>query len=357
MRWTKFGRRQKNMNTHNSFAYYKLPNRRDFRYIGSNLPPLHFSQLRDVTNDYSGFLIVPFDTEESPILLISPETEEAGEIPVLPLLEVNQEETESNINETYRHQFEACKTLLNGQVLQKIVLAHCFVADSISQPSVRNLFLQAASAFPKCYVSLWHTAETGLWLTITPEVLLESTENTGWHTVALAGTMQKEETEWSEKNKMEQQYVADYITNVLKPFVSSITHSAVQTIEAAQLKHLRTDFYFTSETHIGKLLEVLHPTPAVCGLPKTRAYEVIKQIEHFPRKYYAGCSGPLNAYDTKDTHLFVTLRCAHWKENSQMVYYAGGGLLKESDITEEWHEINTKKRTAECIVTKHISTI
>lgn len=344
------------MNNNKSFAYYKLPNKRCYHYVGSDSAPLRLPQLSAITERHSGFLIVPFDADDCPILLITPD--EKAQYKILqtqsPTLITN--DTPKAIDATYIRNFEACKSLLDAEELQKVVLSHRFVEEDAPKISAHELFIQAASAFPKSYVALWHTPETGSWLTITPEVLLESTEGEAWHTVALAGTMQREETLWSEKNRREQQYVADYITSVLTPHVSDFTHSEVQTIEAAQLKHLRTDFYFKPQAKIGELLEALHPTPAVCGLPKVEAYTAIKQIESTPRRYYAGCSGPLQSL-AEGTHLYVTLRCAHWREDSEVAYFAGGGLLKESNLQEEWQEINTKKQTAKCIVTKHISTI
>lgn len=344
------------MNNNNSFAYYKLPNESCYHYIGSDSPPLRISKLATIADCHTGFLIVPFNTNDCAILLITPEEESVHEIQLsygattIPLDKI------TTIDSAYARDFEECKRLLDTDELQKIVLAHQFVEEDMQITSCQELFMLAASTFQKCYVALWHTPETGSWLTITPEVLLESKENETWHTVALAGTMPKEATEWSEKNKKEQQYVADYITSVLTPNVSNLIQTEVQTIEAAQIKHLRTDFYFKPKTTIGHLLEELHPTPAVCGLPKEEANEAIKHIETTPRNYYAGCSGPLQT-PSHGTHLYVTLRCAHWRKNTTVAFYAGGGLLKESDLWDEWQEINTKKQTAKCIVTKHISTI
>lgn len=344
------------MNNNKSFAYYKLPNSCYYHSIGSNSAPLRLPQLSAITERHSGFLIVPFDADDRPILLITPDEKAQHEILQTQSPDLITNDTPKAIDATYIRNFEACKSLLDAEELQKVVLSHRFVEEDAPKISAHELFIQAASAFPKSYVALWHTPETGSWLTITPEVLLESTEGEAWHTVALAGTMQKEETQWSEKNRKEQQYVADYITSVLSPHVSDFNHSEVQTIEAAQLKHLRTDFYFKTQAKIGELLEALHPTPAVCGLPKAEAYKAIKEIESTPRNYYAGCSGPIHM-PTEGTHLYVTLRCAHWREESTITYYAGGGLLKESNLQEEWREINTKKQTAKCIVIKHTSTI
>lgn len=337
---------------HSSFAYYKLPNEQQYNYLGSNCPPLRLHCLSEVDVTHEGFLITPFDTNAFPILLIAPSILQSLPLPANTSVIKSEQGDYSDIDSTYLQHFEACENLLNTETLQKIVLAHRFETTLEQGLNYRDLFLSAATAFPKSYVALWHTAESGTWLTITPEVLLENEEGGTWHTVALAGTMPKGETLWSEKNKMEQQFVVDYITSVLSSRTSELNISEVQTIEAAQLLHLRTDFHFTPKENIGTILHVLHPTPAVCGLPKQQAFDAIKQIESTPRKYYAGFSGPLQLTHC-GTHLYVTLRCAHWMEQTKTEYFAGGGLIKGSKAHDEWNEVCTKKKTAECIVTSH----
>ena len=49
---------------HTSFAYYKLPDKQHYRYIGSNTPPLHIPNLSSLTDFDSGFLIAPFDEKQ-----------------------------------------------------------------------------------------------------------------------------------------------------------------------------------------------------------------------------------------------------------------------------------------------------
>lgn len=339
---------------HTSFAYYKLPNELHYTYLGSNCPPLRLHSLSTINEAHKGFLIAPFDTDAFPILLISPSVEQSLPLPQNTIVSTSEQGDFEKIDSTYLQHFKQCEELLNNESLQKIVLAHRFEARMEVPLNHRELFLLAATAFPKSYVALWHTDESGTWLTITPEVLLEN-EAEKWHTVALAGTMPKGESQWSEKNIMEQQFVVDYIKSVLSPHTSELKLSELQTIEAAQLLHLRTDFHFTTNVNIGEILHVLHPTPAVCGLPKQKAFEAIKDIESNPRKYYAGFSGPLH-HSQGGTHLYVTLRCAHWNEPFCIEYYAGGGLIKGSEAQEEWSEVTRKKKTAECIVTSHILT-
>jgi isochorismate synthase len=113
------------------------------------------------------------------------------------------------------------------------------------------------------------------------------------------------------------------------------------TTQAANVLHLRSDFNFTlpEEARIGNLLRRLHPTPAVCGLPKEQTFDFIRRNESAPRRYYSGFTGPLNL--NGDTHLFVSLRCMQIAADGYRLY-AGGGLLRDSDEEQEWRETESK---------------
>jgi isochorismate synthase len=115
-------------------------------------------------------------------------------------------------------------------------------------------------------------------------------------------------------------------------------------VRAANLVHLRSDFTFTlyNNARVGDVLQLLHPTPAVCGLPKKEAYGFILDNEHTPRLYYSGFMGPLNLSSV--THLYVSLRCMQIT-NSLYRLYAGGGLLKDSVEEQEWMETEAKMET------------
>ena len=99
---------------------------------------------------------------------------------------------------------------------------------------------------------------------------------------------------------------------------------------------------------MGNLLNALHPTPAVCGMPKTATRNFIMHNESAPRDYYSGFAGTLNP--DGDTNLFVTLRCMkiaqqHNAEPDEYTLYAGGGLLKDSTCQSEWEETESKMNT------------
>ena len=196
-------------------------------------------------------------------------------------------------------------------------------------------------------ISLCHTPSTGTWIGSTPEIILSGHEK-DWHTVALAGTMPMQgevmPTEWSKKNKEEQAFVGEYIRKAVKKFGTKLTEKGPYTARAGQLVHLKTDFHFCLKdtNHLGNVLQELHPTPAVCGLPKEEACQFILDTESHDRLFYSGLIGWLDPEG--DTALYVNLRCMHI-EGKTATLYAGGGILPESTADAEWEETQQKMNT------------
>ena len=86
----------------------------------------------------------------------------------------------------------------------------------------------------------------------------------------------------------------------------------------------------------------LHPTPAVCGLPKEEAYRFIIDTENYDRSYYSGIIGWLAPEG--DTTLYVNLRCMRIDKDTATLY-AGGGILPTSEAESEWEETQHKMDT------------
>ena len=87
------------------------------------------------------------------------------------------------------------------------------------------------------------------------------------------------------------------------------------------------------------LIKYLHPTPAVCGLPKETAKDFILQNENYTRSYYSGYLGELNV--NENTQLFVNLRCMEVKD-AKIALYVGGGITKASIPEKEFEETVAK---------------
>ncbi len=270
--------------------------------------------------------------------------------------------TAANDLETYNEQrCQYCKDFKHfyGEIanhqFDKIVLARQEAVKPQRYVSSLELFCRACRFYPQQFVALVSFPNAGTWLMATPEILVEQVAQQ-WHTVALAGTMRAENREsgkdendgtitWSFKNKQEQAYVADYIAHTLGNFASQVSQDGPHTVLAGKLFHLKTDFYFKlkQDVSIGQLISALHPTPAVCGRPKSDTFHYIRQYEHADRSYYSGFAGPIGTA-RQLTRLYVNLRCMQIHSNYYTLY-AGGGLVEGSNEDAEWNETVAKMDT------------
>lgn len=161
--------------------------------------------------------------------------------------------------------------------------------------------------------------------------------------VACRNEKATDETPWREKETLEQRYVTDFILNEIQKVENvEVALNGPYSFVAGPVKHLRTDVQFSSETMNGlKLAQVLHPTPAVSGLPRREALELIASLEQHDRGFYTGCIGWTS--DNK-SRLYVNLRCCQIQEHKAYLYL-GGGFTIDSKPNEEWEETENKSKT------------
>ena len=350
-----------------SFVFYRLPRQKRIMMNLLHCEPETLASPREL-NGKKGFVIAPFAPScLCPILLIPAKWIEATELPIgdafatPTVVSDNSTDTQRRYHTDFRN-FHA--QLCNGS-FSKIVLARSLRMKLSHARDPMLLFVEACAMYPQMFVAIFSTEISGTWLVATPEVLLNGTRGK-MSTMALAGTMAlngkrqlsntprskvgaKTEIAWSEKNRQEQHYVEAYITECIEHFTSDFTTTGPYTTRAGNLVHLRTDirFHLNDTSHLGDLLNALHPTPAVCGIPKHDAQQFIIANESTPRGYYSGFSGPIDANGS--THLYVSLRCAKAEED-EMLLFAGGGLLKESAEEQEWEETEAKMETMKKVI-------
>lgn len=313
----------------------------------------------------SGFVIAPFHvSEQHPIVLIRPDIRElpldkGEDVPCsgnksFTLMEQKFHARETkvpckgNLKEDYNRRFNSFIEPLRRKQFEKLVLSRSqTIPAGKADFSPAAAFHKAIRRYKYSYVYLCHTPATGTWLGCTPEIIL-SGEKGEWHTVALAGTqpLQNGElpTEWDDKNREEQEYVAFYIRKQLQALGIKPTETAPAPVRAGELSHLKSDFSFPlpDNKKLGDLLERLHPTPAVCGLPKEETYRFIRENEGYDRSYYSGFIGWLAPEEKSD--LYVNLRCMNILADA-FVLYAGGGILASSETESEWLETEAKMQT------------
>ena len=88
------------------------------------------------------------------------------------------------------------------------------------------------------------------------------------------------------------------------------------------------------------VIKLIHPTPAVCGIPLDVSKEFISLNESYDRSYYTGYLGIISP-KKKSVKLYVNLRCAEVFD-SFIKIYVGGGITKESNPANEFDETIAK---------------
>lgn len=324
------------------FARYRLPYADTYTEVRYNGYPVLLHAYEDL-QDKEGFVIAPFCiSEDSPLILIPSKGADISERAcTVTKPKSNSEAAIKPISDSYANDFSKFHNAIAKGDFEKLVLARNYESE-LTINNLQDLFDDICQEYPRAMVMLFDTPQSGTWIIASPEILLDKEKNT-FRTMALAGTMPYKEglPQWTEKNKHEQNIVERYIESSITPFCNQIIKDGPQTVRAGNLVHLRTDFRFhmISDASIGELISKLHPTPAVCGLPKAEANDFILRNESIDRKYYSGFAGPLNLND--ETHLFVSLRCMNIQGN-RFTAYAGGGILKESVVEDEWKETELK---------------
>ncbi len=152
--------------------------------------------------------------------------------------------------------------------------------------------------------------------------------------------------ESSAKDAEEHRLVVEFVLDRLAPLCSELAAPKRPSLSATRtMWHLATEVrgrLRDPEVPSLALARMLHPTPAVCGVPTPEATRLIRELEPFERGLYAGAVGWSDG--SGDGRWLVTLRCAEI-EGSRAVLHAGAGILADSDPEVELAETSAKFRT------------
>lgn len=300
-----------------------------------------------------GFVFAPFDGESIPFI---PQTK--SEVYVEKISETDYIMSPNptfSIDEEAKVYFEALVAKGVGAIIKdefkKVVLSRKEVVE-VNSFEMETVFKKLVAFYPTAFRYCFFHPKIGMWLGATPEQFLKINQKT-LHTVALAGTQAATASNnvvWQDKEIEEQRLVTDYITQSLEDKVSELTVSSPYSVKAGNLWHIKTDISATidNESNLKEIIKTLHPTSAVCGLPKVAAKDFILQNEYYNREYYSGFLGELNidlaTFRTEQSDLFVNLRCMK-RNGKQAELFVGCGITKDSIPEAEFMETVNKSMT------------
>ena len=204
--------------------------------------------------------------------------------------------------------------------------------------------------YPDCYIFVFKK-QNSFFFGASPEKLLKISKGI-LEVDALAGSTPRGSTERedkklgdillnSDKDRREQKTVVDYIVKILNKYSSEVKYSENPKLKKLKnIQHLWSEIRANlSEENLPFILQALHPTPAVCGTPKQKAVDFIRQNEDYPRGLYAGFTGWIG--NRSSAEFCVSIRSALLSKN-KLYLFAGCGIVEGSEPDKEYEETNLK---------------
>jgi isochorismate synthase len=341
-----------------AFAAWFNPRESSLGLVIGNASDVKFFDRFDQLNGEAGFVFAPYCiTGESPVILLRPrllydDCKDATLVNPDDFEPFEEKKAQGNCRfvskEEYLRLIDETVDAIRDGALSKVIMSRQIPVERTGA-SLGSMFFQLHDKTPNAFSYLVNLPHAGLWMGATPEVLIKS-DGTRFETVSLAGTQVRkydgEEYYWSTKDIEEQAFVSRYMLDVFFNFdIHQYKTTGPETLESGKVAHLKTSFFFPVEKIekcLGNFIAELHPTPAVCGLPKDLADEYIREHELYDRRYYTGYLGPWRL--DGQVSLFVNLRCMEITPE-EYILYAGGGITARSVPEKEWDETNQKAKT------------
>lgn len=246
---------------------------------------------------------------------------------------------------------------IRAEDVQKVVLSRDAVVTTASEVPVARTLRELSAR----YVDCWAYGVGGL-LGATPEMLIQVLDGTARARV-LAGTLDRAAGQRAgdeaataslvadAKQREEHQYAIDSFIDALGPLAEGMEAPAEPfVLQLPNVWHLASDVRARLSTREDgslpgalELLDVVHPTAAVCGTPRERAGEIIRALEGQDRGLYAG---PVGWVDARGNGEFgIALRGGVVEPGRHAVrLWAGCGIVAESDPDAELAETWAKMR-------------
>jgi isochorismate synthase len=245
--------------------------------------------------------------------------------------------------ETWSRQVEDIRRKIQDGRFEKVVAArHCVVELETGAGSL-DVLKRLEARFPGCTrFALWQG--DAAFLGATPELLV-SRRGLSVLSEALAGSTEHGDGARmmaSSKEREEHQLVVQAILKALEPFCSSLRSAPEPSVrELPNVLHMQTPIegHLRESTHVLSLVQALHPTPAVGGVPTNEAIQWIVEHEALARGWYSAPVGWTDA--SGDGEFVVALRSGLLRDGKAWVY-AGAGIMADSDPDAEYAETELK---------------
>lgn len=268
------------------------------------------------------------------------------------LIDPNEIKIEQNVDlvfkpEISKNQFmDKIKTIKNdigaGRYYQ-VNLTSKFTANT-SEDGL-SLFKKYLSVFKSRYSAYLPMKDFEI-LCYSPELFLEKSDSTlraqpikGTQTSSLKQLLS------SEKETAELSMIVDLLRNDLNSIcaepVKVTKHRDV--LDLGYIQHTYSEISGQTDLSLPLILKSTFPGGSISGCPKVESIKAITELEPTPRGFYTGSIGWWHKNNFK---LNIAIRSFKKQNdltaNCTVTYYAGCGIVFDSDAETEWHEFLTK---------------
>ena len=263
---------------------------------------------------------------------------------------INQESFQALLDQSrypLSRKVESGIKLINEDILQKIVIGNRVIFKVNKSLNLISILKKLRINHPNSCKYVWKRNSKDITFGASPEKLFSFNKNL-LTLEAVAGTapsgLDTKILLKSQKDLLEHNFVRDYLLeslNYLK--INAYNIEKIKVIQFGDVSHLYTEINSEIDSICPfLLLECLHPSPAVCGIPKIEALFWINNIELFDRGNYASPIGWIDSRGNSDFR--VAIRGARFI-NNEIEITAGSGIVKGSIPEIEIEEINLKLLT------------
>lgn len=291
--------------------------------------------------DSIAFGAFTFDPQQPGSYLVIPQTVTNGRLDVslAPTTPCSIKESDPRV---FLKSVELARLAILRGELDKVVLA--MHADIEGDFDIDRILKTLATANPSSYVFCFENL-----VGASPELLVRRHGMTV-ESIPLAGSAPLGDQEGadllaSDKQRWEHELAVRTVVAALRPLCDELSADVEPSLmKLANIQHLATRVTGTLNDPLTALdlAGALHPTAAVCGLPREPAMSTIRRVEVAPRGRYAGPVGWVNS--NGDGEFAIALRCAEIDRGTARIW-AGAGIVAASDPAQELDEVRLKFRT------------
>ncbi|MGM8211943.1 isochorismate synthase [Virgibacillus sp. W0430] len=240
---------------------------------------------------------------------------------------------------------------IKKQRVKKIVLARELRVKLNKQAEVAVVLKNLINKQKNSFIFAFEQGED-CFLGATPERLVKI-HGTSLFSTCLAGTAPRGRTKMEdnqiseallhdEKNREEHDYVVQMIKKSVEDYCTDIDIPTEPIVyQLKNLHHLYTPVHakIKKEVSLFDIIEKLHPTPALGGVPREESLAFIRENEQLDRGWYGA---PVGWIDSKGNGEFAVAIRSGLIQGDEVSLFAGCGVMKDSNPEAEYEETKVK---------------